>query len=91
MTCLKVKTGEVVYARARLPGIGNVYASPVAANRRIYITSLEGKTLVFTAGAEPEVLSISNLDDSFSASAALAGNELVLRGDKFFYCRREER
>ena len=86
LTCLKVKTGEEVYARARLPGIGSAYASPVAANGRIYITSLEGHTLVFTAGAEPEVLSINSLDDSFSASAALVGKEIVLRGDKFLYC-----
>ena len=90
MTCLKVKTGEEVYTRARLPGIGNVYASPVAANGRIYITSLEGNTLVFTAGAEPEVLSVNSLDDSFSASAALVGKELFLRGDKSLYCIAEE-
>ena len=86
LTCLDAKTGEEIYARARLPGIGNVYASPVAANGRIYITSLEGRTLVLTAGAEPEVLSINELEDNFSASAALVGKELFLRGDNFLYC-----
>jgi outer membrane protein assembly factor BamB len=86
MTCLKVNTGEEVYTRARLPGIGSVYSSPVAANGRIYITSLEGNTLVFTAGAEPEVLSVNSLNDSFSSSAALVGKELFLRGDRFLYC-----
>jgi outer membrane protein assembly factor BamB len=90
LTCLKVKTGEEVYARARLPGIGNVYASPVAANGRIYLTSLEGNTLVFSAGANPDVISINRLDDSFSASAALVGKELFLRGDEFLYCIAEE-
>ena len=90
LTCLYAKTGKEVYARARLPGIGNVYASPVAADGRIYITSLEGRTLVLTAGAEPEVLSVNELDDSFSASAALVGKELFLRGENYLYCISEE-
>ena len=85
LTCLKVKTGEEVYSRARLPGIGKVYASPVAASGRIYLSSLEGNTVVFTAGENPEVLSVNSLDDSFSASAALVGEELILRGEKFLY------
>ncbi len=90
LTCLNAKTGEEVYSRARLPGIGNVYSSPVAANGRVYITSMDGVTVVFTAGAEPKVLGENSLDDSFSASAALAGKELFLRGEKSLYCIAEE-
>jgi outer membrane protein assembly factor BamB len=90
LTCLEAKTGKEVYSRARLPGIGSAYASPVAANGRIYITSLEGNTLVFTAGINPEVLSVNELDDSFSASASLVGKEIFLRGDRFLYCISEE-
>lgn len=90
LTCLYAKTGEEVYSRARLPGIGSVYASPVAADGRIYLTSLEGNTIVFTSGPNPEVLSVNTLDDSFSASAALVGKELFLRGDNFLYCIGEE-
>ncbi|MFP6897782.1 MAG: PQQ-binding-like beta-propeller repeat protein [Roseibacillus sp.] len=86
LSCLEAKTGKEVYARARLTGIRNVYASPVAAQGRIYITSLEGITLVFSAGANPEALSQNVLDDSFSASAALVGKEFILRGDKSLYC-----
>ncbi len=90
LTCLNAKTGEEVYSRARLPGIGNVYSSPVAAKGRVYITSLNGVTVVLTAGADPTVLSQNSLDDSFSASAALVGKELFLRGDKSLYCITEK-
>ena len=90
LTCLNAKTGEEVYSRARLSGIRNVYASPVAASGRIYITSMDGVTLVFTAGADPEVLSQNTLDDSFSASAALVGEDLFLRGEKSLYCLTED-
>ena len=86
LTCLNAKTGETVYARARLTGIDNVYASPVTAKGRIYISSLSGETVVFSAGANPTALAQNTLDDSFSASAALAGKELVLRGDQSLYC-----
>lgn len=86
LTCLDAKTGKEIYARARLTGIRNVYASPVAASGRIYITSLEGETVVFSAGPTPEALSQNTLDDSFSASAALVGNQLILRGHKSLYC-----
>jgi outer membrane protein assembly factor BamB len=86
LTCLDAKTGKEIYARARLTGIRNVYASPVAAQGRLYITSLEGETMVFSAGPNPEALSQNTLDDSFSASAALVGKELILRGDKSLYC-----
>lgn len=86
LTSRKATTGEEIYTRARLPNIRNVYSSPVAADGRIYITSLDGVTLVFTKGAEPKALAQNTLDDSFSASAAMAGKELFLRGEKFLYC-----
>ena len=38
----------------------------------------------------PRTLAINRLDDSFSASAALAGRELYLRGERFLYCIAEE-
>ena len=51
---------------------------------------MDGVTLVFTAGADPEVLSQNTLDDSFSASAALVGEDLFLRGEKSLYCLAED-
>lgn len=86
LTCRKAATGEPLYERARLAGIRNVYASPVAADDRIYITSLDGETLVFTSGAHPEALSLNKLDDQFSASAALVGDTIIMRGRKSLYC-----
>ena len=70
----------------RLGPIGNVYASPVGAADRIYVTDLNGKTLVIEHAIEPKVLSMNQLNDRFSASAAIVGNELFLRGERFLYC-----
>jgi len=86
LSCLEARSGEVLYGPARLEGIRNVYASPVAAAGRIYITSRGGVTLVLNHGDEGEVLAQNLLDDSFSASAALVGDEIYLRGEQHLYC-----
>jgi outer membrane protein assembly factor BamB len=70
----------------RLPGIEEIYASPVAAAGRVYITDRRGTTLVISHADRPKVLAENRLDDSVSASAALAGSELFLRGEKYLYC-----
>ena len=86
LTCLNGKTGRALYARVRLLGIRNVYASPVAAAGRVYITSQSGVTVVLRHGVSPQVLGVNQLDDDFNASAALAGDELFLRGERYLYC-----
>jgi outer membrane protein assembly factor BamB len=84
---LDIKTGEEQGGPFRLGAIRDVYASPVGAANRIYITSREGVTQVMSHGeATPRMLATNRLDDSFSASAALVGRELYLRGEKHLYC-----
>ena len=72
-------------------GISNVYASPVGAANRVYITDREGTTLVIRHGEIPRILALNRLDDSFSASAAVVGRELYLRGRRNLYCISEAR
>jgi len=80
------KTGAEPQRPFRLTGLGNVYASPVGAAGRVYVTDLEGSTLVLTSAEKPEVLSLNRLDESFSASAAIVGDAIYLRGSRFLYC-----
>ena len=82
-------TGDDQPGALRLSGIGNVFASPVAAAGRIYITDRDGTTLVLSHENPPKVLAINRLNDSFSASPAIAGGELYLRGQNL-YCIAEE-
>lgn len=85
------KTGEDVSDPIRLDAIESVYSSPVAADKRIYITSREGVTQVFEHGVkDPKMLATNRLDDIFSASAAMVGKELYLRGEKSLYCIAEK-
>ena len=84
------KTGQDEPGAFRLPGIRNVYASPVGAADRVYITDRSGTTLVISHESTPRVLARNLLDDSFSASAALVDRELFLRGQRNLYCISEE-
>jgi outer membrane protein assembly factor BamB len=83
------KSGEDRPGAFRLDGITNVYSSPVAAAGRVYVTDLDGTTVVLSAGEIPRLLSVNRLSDSIAASAALAGRELFLRGEKSLYCLAE--
>src|SRR5262245_6678839 len=83
------RTGTEPKRALRLEGVDDVYASPVAAAGRIYVTDRSGLTVVLGEGKELELLARNTLDDSFSASAALAGEELFLRGERSLYCLAE--
>lgn len=65
LTRLNAKTGDENPGPFRLPGVGNVYASAVGAAGRVYVTDIEGTTLVFTNEDKPRILARNVLDDRF--------------------------
>ena len=86
LSCFDAVTGEAYYTRQSLEGVRGVYASPVAASGRIYIAGRNGVTVVLKHGPNYELLSSNKLDDGFSASPAILGKEIFLRGHKSLYC-----
>lgn len=86
---VEAATGLEPVSPLRLDAIRNVYASPVAANGHIYVTSLDGVTAVVTASTIPRVVSINRLDEAISASAAIAESQFYLRGRRWLYCLEE--
>ena len=90
LTRVEVNTGEDRPGPFRLPGINNVYSSPVAAAGRIYVTGLDGTTVVVSSGEVPRPLAVNHLSESVSASAAISGRHLLLRGEQHLYCLGEQ-
>jgi outer membrane protein assembly factor BamB len=90
LTCVDIKTGKVLLDRARLPGMRSLYASPAAADGRIYLSDRVGTTLVFEQADRLKVLATNRLDESIDASPAIAGKQLFLRGEKHLYCIEEK-
>ncbi|HEY7154412.1 MAG TPA: PQQ-binding-like beta-propeller repeat protein [Gemmataceae bacterium] len=90
LTCLDAKTGAVIMDRVRLPALNSLYASPMEADGRIYITDRDGTTLVIERGDKLKVLSTNRLDEPIDASPVAVGKQLFLRGAKHLYCIEEE-
>jgi outer membrane protein assembly factor BamB len=85
LTCVDADTGKTKLGPVRLPGIRNVYASPVGADGRIYVVGRDGTALVVRRGTELETLATNRLDDTFSATPAIVGDQLILRGERYLY------
>jgi len=84
---LDVKTGDDQGGPFRLDAIDNAYSSPVGGGGRLYVTSRDGFTQVLQHGdRDLKTLAVNRLDDHFSASAALVGRDLILRGERHLYC-----
>lgn len=86
LTCLDATDGSAHYRAQRLDGVKGVYASPVGAADRVYIVGRNGVTQVLQRGPRYKVLAQNALNDQFTASPVVAGQEIYLRGHKSLYC-----
>lgn len=62
-----------------------IFSSPIGAGGRIYVTGRDGTTVVLRHDRENAALAVNHLEDSFSASPAVADREFYLRGERFLY------
>ncbi|MFC1706861.1 hypothetical protein ACFL59_08580, partial [Planctomycetota bacterium] len=86
LSCVDAKSGKEHYARTRLRDVGTVYASLVGARDRVYVVGKGGMTTVVAHGSSFAVLAENELDDQFSATPALSGDAIYLRGHRYLYC-----
>lgn len=81
-TCVDAKTGTEFW-RARIEG--NISASPIYADGRIYFLSEEGLTVVIAPGKKFEVLTRNQLDGETLASMAVSGGSIFVRSRTHLY------
>jgi outer membrane protein assembly factor BamB len=86
MSSFDAKTGAPFYLQERLDAAESYYASPVAADGRIYVVSLPGRLSVIKAGGDkPEILHQASFGERVFATPALAGDRLYLRTQTKLY------
>jgi outer membrane protein assembly factor BamB len=86
LTALDPATGGVL-KQARLQGApGAYFASPVAADDKIFTLSEEGKLCVVKPGANWEVQAVNNLEDECHATPAIADGRIYVRTHTALYC-----
>lgn len=86
LTRIDAVSGKEAPGPMRLGELGNIYASPVAAGGNLFVTDLSGTTMVIETGDQPKLVGVNRLDEPVSASLAIAGNEIFLRGHEHLYC-----
>jgi outer membrane protein assembly factor BamB len=86
ISCYRADTGKPCFVKRKLEGLGEIFASPVAAAGRIYFVGRKGVTKVIKLSNNFEVLATNTLDDEFDSSPAIAGDELFLKGKARLYC-----
>jgi outer membrane protein assembly factor BamB len=78
------KTGALQYS-GRLGAMGYYYASPVAADHKIFIASEEGVVVVLDAGDQLNVLARNKLDGAILATPAIVDGKLYVRTESHLY------
>lgn len=85
LTCFDAKTGKPRFERTRIPGISALFASPVAAEGKIYFIGEDGKTVILKAAPAFEVLGTNEIPGKFHASPALVDGMILLREEHHLY------
>lgn len=86
LTTLNPKTGES-FKQARLRGVSDdYYASPVAADGKVFFPSHKGVIAVVKAGPDQELLAANNFEDEIYATPAIADSRLYVRTRTALYC-----
>ena len=66
--------------------MGEYYASPVAADNKLFLANTEGKITVLKAAAEWEILAVDDLGDEIHATPALSEGRIYVRTHDTMYC-----
>ena len=86
MTSLDAKTGQLRYEGGRPPVATTFFASPVAFDGKVLITSQDGDTFVIAAGPKHEILKTNSVGEPVYASPAISGGRIFIRGAQHLYC-----
>ena len=85
LTTLNPQTGEV-FKQARLRGAAdNYFASPVAADGKVYFVGKSGAVTVLKAGGAQEMIAFGELDDECYATPAIAAGRIYIRTRSALY------
>lgn len=86
VTSLDPATGKLLKEGRSRDAIGEYYASPVAADNKLFLANTDGKMTVLKAGADWQILAVNDLADEIHATPALSGGRIYVRTRGLLYC-----
>ena len=78
-------SGQVLKQGRTPDALEEYYASPVAADGKIFVVSASGKVTVLKADAQWEILAMNDLNEEVWATPAIAGSNLYIRTRNALY------
>lgn len=85
ITTLNPKTGEVFKTGRTPDAIDEYFASPVAADGKVFLLSYSGKVTVLKADPQWEVLAVNDLNEPSQSTPAIGGGRIFIRTHKALY------
>jgi len=87
--CQDAATGKMIYAERLNPPSGQIWASPILADGKLYLVSKDKGTYVVAAQPKFQQLAhnvITGDKNRSNASLAASDGQLFMRNDRFLYC-----
>ena len=79
-SCFDAANGKTHWDRTRLRAYGDYYASPIAADGKVFITSRNGFVIVLDGGgSELKILAKNDMDEEILATPSIADSRLFFR------------
>ena len=85
-SCLDTATGKIHWERERINNFGDQYASPVAADGKIFIAGRNGFVIVLADSGELEILAKNDMGGEIIATPAIANDRLYIRTRDMIFC-----
>lgn len=79
VTCIEAKEGRKLFEQERLGAVGEYYASPIAADGKVFFCSTRGTISVVAAGDTFKVLARNEIGERLMATPAIMDNKLYVR------------
>jgi outer membrane protein assembly factor BamB len=86
ITSLDLATGRLLKQGRSPEALGEYYASPVAADNKVFLASGEGKITVLKAAGQWQVLGVNDIGEEIHSTPALGGGRIYVRTRSSVYC-----
>ena len=85
-SCFDASSGEINWELTRLRTYGAYYASPVAADGKVFLTGRNGFVVVLEDGPKLKILSKNDMDEEILATPSIADGRLFIRTRQSIIC-----
>lgn len=85
-SCYDAKDGKTLWERSRIGNFGDYFASPIAADGKVYIAGKNGFVVVLADGPRLDVLGKHDIGEEIIATPAIADGRLFIRTRENLFC-----